>query len=640
MNKLLPDAETSLSSAPAKVSSTTRAPFSALTLRPLLEVISNKKNLRLTEPVESMSPEAVRQTLHELRAHQIELETQNTELRRTLAELDASRARYFDFYDLAPVGYCTVSHEGLILQANLTAAKLLGKARGELVKQPLAQFISSEDQASYHLLRAQLAALPTAGSGQSAETQSCELRMTRSDQTQLWVHLAAIAAQDADGTPVIRLVLGDVSERKRAEQEKAAVEAQLRQSQKLDAIGQLAGGIAHDFNNLITAILGNADMLQEYRHFSAQQQEMLQQISQAGNRASALTRQLLLFSRRGEPVRHDLDLNQVVAEMLKMLRRILGENINLQLNFAPKPQYVHADSSMLDQVLLNLAVNARDAMPEGGKLSIGTESVTFKADHATASLTEWHGTKQRQGYARRLSNLPVSDPALPSESRARPGDFTCLTVVDEGMGMAPELMAHIFEPFFTTKQAGRGTGLGLATVYGIVQQHLGWIEVESRPGTGTTFRVYLPRVTSVLGAANPIVVAQPDLAGRGELLMIVEDETSVRTILRILLERAGYRVLECASGAAALVLWAKHRADIKLLVTDMVMPGAFGGVQLAQKLLKERPDLKVIITSGYSSTLSKDRNKFDVEIAFIPKPFEQKNVLSVVRAQLDSLPSA
>ena len=566
--------------------------------------------------------------LQELRRRYRELETQNEDLRRTLAELDASRSRYFDFYDLAPVGYCTVSDQELILQANLTVAKLLGMAREDLLQRPLSQFIHSEDQDRFHTLRNLLKA--------TSEAQSCELRLFKSDWTPVWVHLAAVTALDADATPVLRIVLSDVSERKRAEREKAAVEAQLRQSQKLDALGQLAGGIAHDFNNLLTAILGHADLLQENRHFSAQQQEMLQQISQAGNRASALTRQLLLFSRREEPVRHDLDLNQTVAEMLKMLRRILGENINLQLNFAPKPQYVHADSSMLDQVLLNLVVNARDAMPEGGKLIIGTESVTFKVDAEKARLTEWHGTKQRHGHERRIAEAPATDLALPAESRARAGEFTCLSVVDEGSGMTPELMAHIFEPFFTTKLAGRGTGLGLATVYGIVQQHLGWIEVESQPGAGTQFRIYLPRVAAANGASDSSAAAQPDLAGRGEMIMIVEDEASVRTILRILLERAGYRVVECASGAAALVLWTKHRTDIKLLITDMVMPGAFGGVQLAQKLLKERPELKVIITSGYSSTLSKDRKKFDVEIAFIPKPFEQKNVLSVVRRQLDT----
>ena len=566
--------------------------------------------------------------LQELRRRYRELETQNEDLRRTLAELDASRSRYFDFYDLAPVGYCTVSDQELILQANLTVAKLLGMAREDLLQRPLSQFIHSEDQDRFHTLRNLLKA--------TSEAQSCELRLFKSDWTPVWVHLAAVTALDADATPVLRIVLSDVSERKRAEREKAAVEAQLRQSQKLDALGQLAGGIAHDFNNLLTAILGHADLLQENRHFSAQQQEMLQQISQAGNRASALTRQLLLFSRREEPVRHDLDLNQTVAEMLKMLRRILGENINLQLNFAPKPQYVHADSSMLDQVLLNLVVNARDAMPEGGKLIIGTESVTFKVDAEKARLTEWHGTKQRHGHERRIAEAPATDLALPAESRARAGEFTCLSVVDEGSGMTPELMAHIFEPFFTTKVAGRGTGLGLATVYGIVQQHLGWIEVESQPGAGTQFRIYLPRVAAANGASDSAASTQPDVAGRGEMIMIVEDEASVRTILRILLERAGYRVVECASGAAALVLWTKHRTDIKLLITDMVMPGAFGGVQLAQKLLKERPELKVIITSGYSSTLSKDRKKFDVEIAFIPKPFEQKNVLSVVRRQLDT----
>ena len=227
-----------------------------------------------------------------------------------------------------------------------------------------------------------------------------------------------------------------------------------------------------------------------------------------------------------------------------------------------------------------------------------------------------------------------ADTSAPFQTRA--GEFTCLSVTDEGCGITPKVSAHIFEPFFTTKEPGRGTGLGLATVYGIVQQHQGWIEVESEPGVGTTFRVYLPRLSVAIASETAAPETKPDLSGRGETIMLVEDETSVRTVLRIFLERAGYRIIECASGSAALDLWPKHRGEINLLLTDMVMPGAFGGVQLAQKLLKDRPDLKVIITSGFSANLDKDRKKFATPIAFIPKPFEQKKVLAVVRAELDA----
>ncbi len=424
----------------------------------------------------------------------------------------------------------------------------------------------------------------------------------------------------------------DITERRQSEQEKATLESQLRQSQKLEAIGQLAGGIAHDFNNLLTGILGNASLLQDGLTTSPDlQQEMLQQISEAGNRAASLTRQLLLFSRREEPQRHDFDLSQVVADMVKILQRILGESIELQLNYAAEPLVLHADSGMMDQVLLNLAVNARDAMPGGGPLAISTEAVTWAVEAGSSRLIRPSPVDPASGPGPLGAEAPAIETSHP---QAYAGDFACLTVADRGCGMSPEVCARIFEPFFTTKESGRGTGLGLATVYGTVQVHQGWVEVESQPGVGSTFRVYLPRLQGTAAATTEAPAAPAEAAGTGETILIVEDEASVRTMLGILLKRAGYRVLECSSGAAALDLWPAHRTEVRLLITDMVMPGGVSGMQLAERLHADRPDLRVIFISGYSTVLDHDLQRLGIGADFLNKPFVLEEMLARVRAQL------
>jgi hypothetical protein len=445
-----------------------------------------------------------------------------------------------------------------------------------------------------------------------------------------------IVLRDAAGRAVrVAGTNTDLTARKRAEAATAAVEARLRQSQKLESIGRLAGGIAHDFNNLLAAILGNAALLQGEVDAPAQH-EMLRQITEAGNRAAGLTRQLLLFSRREVPVRHEVDLNQVVAELVKVLQPILGEHVSLQLDLAQRPQLIDADASMMDQILLNLVVNGRDAMPEGGHLSIRTEAVSFAVDAATGTLVAWIGGVRRAGGPRVTVDPAAADGLSQAPSPLRAGDFTCLSVTDDGCGMPPEIVAHIFEPFFTTKEAGRGTGLGLATVYGVAQQHQGWIEVESQPGAGTTFRVYLPRSSRAHAPAHAAPSAQQAPPARGETIFLVEDEGAVRKFLRTLLGRAGYRVIECASGSEALELWPRHKAEVDLLLTDIVMPGGVNGVQLAQALRAETPGLRIILMSGFDANLGQDRAELGSEVGFLAKPFATAALFSALRARLDA----
>ena len=386
-----------------------------------------------------------------------------------------------------------------------------------------------------------------------------------------------------------------------AQAEHQLLEQQLRQAQRLEAIGRLAGGIAHDFNNILTVILGRAEEVSLDRRVPEEVREAVSDLEQNAQRASALTRQLLAFSRRQAIEVRDVDLNSVVANVTRLLHRVLGEDIVVSFTYSDGPLAVRADPGMIEQVLLNLAVNARDAMPVGGRLAIDT------------SLLEEAG-----------SDAPAS-----GSSRS----WACVRVRDNGGGIAPEHLPHIFEPFFTTKDVGKGTGLGLATTYGIVQQHGGWIEVDSQVGRGTEFRVFFPRVDAkpAMAAAVPPVVPAP----RGqETILVVEDEAGVRALVIKLLQDLGYRLLQAQSGPHALDVWRQHGDEVDLLITDIVMPDGMNGVDLAERLRRSRPSLKVIYTSGYLADLSREDILRHAD-AYIAKPFSLMELARLVRRTLD-----
>ena len=383
------------------------------------------------------------------------------------------------------------------------------------------------------------------------------------------------------------------------------LEAQLRQSQKMEGIGTLAGGVAHDFNNILAIIQMQAELLKDDGDLSASQMEAADDIVSAVQRASALTRQLLLFSSREIFQPRDLDLCASVADMVKMLKRIVGEHIDIRLNMAPRPMFLHADAGMIDQVLLNLVVNARDAMPDGGRLVIETSAVEF-------------------------DELAVSQTA-----GARVGSFVCLSVSDTGHGIPPDILTKIFEPFFTTKDVGKGTGLGLSTVFGIAQQHNGWVTVYSEVGRGTIFRVYLPRLVKTAESkpsqAGPIAVN-----GGNEMILLAEDDPAVRLSVRRSLSKLGYRVVEAPTGIKALEVWKQNRDEIRLLLTDLVMPDGMSGKDLAQHILRESPGLKVIYMSGYGADVIGRDSPMKDGIDFLTKPFAADKLAKVVRRCLDT----
>ncbi len=668
----------------------------------------------------ALSPEARLTLLHELRVHQIELEMQNEELRAAHAALDAVRARYFDLYDLAPVGYVTVDGEGIIREANLTASMLLGKDRGALAGQLFSRFILKEDMDIHYLHRRALF-----GTGKA---QTVDLRLLKRDGTPFWAHLEGMLAEGEEGASLCRVViidindrrlqeealrervkelnclqgiadliaredseekllqgvlemlpaawfypesacarivlegrhhqtgnfretcwrqsaelrvggrplgtlelcyleerpirdegpflfeerhllnlvaerLGSVVERLRVERENAELEGRLRQAEKMDSIGRLAGGVAHDFNNMLAVILGYTGMALEQANPSQPIHADLVEIRAAATRSADLTRQLLAFARKQIIAPRVLDLNETVTDMLGMLQRLTGENI--QFLWRPKSGLwpVRMDPSQIAQILANLCANARDAISDTGRLILGTENCTVHA-------------KQCAGHA-----------------DFAPGDYVLLTVADDGSGMDEETLAHIFEPFFTTKEIGRGTGLGLATLYGIVRQNSGFVTVHSAVGQGTTFNIYLPRHAGEAGA-TPVKQTVKAPAGGTETILLVEDEPSLLKITAIALRKLGYTVLTAETPGAALQLAEEQGEAITLLITDVVMP-EMNGRNLARKLQSLHPKVKRLFMSAYTDDVIAQQGVLDAETHFIQKPFTVQELADKVREALE-----
>ena len=434
-------------------------------------------------------------------------------------------------------------------------------------------------------------------------THSLEYRIRRTDDVVRWVRDDRKLLRDPQGRP--REIIGcwtDITDQRLLQEE-------LRQAQKMESVGQLAGGVAHDFNNLLMVIQGYVEMLLNTEQFQPAVVESLRQVYGAAEKAGHLTRQLLAFSRKQMMQPQELDLNELVENVTRLLSRTLGEHIHVRAHRAPELSTILADRSMIDQVIMNLAVNARDAMPQGGQLTLST---------STQLITEAYRRQQPD---------------------ARPGVYVCLSVADNGTGIARENLPHLFEPFFTTKEVGKGTGLGLATVYGIVKQHEGWIEVDSQLGHGTTFRVYLP----ASGAAAPQKIesiSNAAVRGGQETILLVEDEPAVSALVCTALQRYGYHVLTAGSGADALREWTRHLDDIDLLVTDVVMPDGVSGWDLGRQFLARKPGLKIVYMSGYNAnmTVMEAGPALADGSLFLQKPFKPQQLAEVVRACLEGTP--
>jgi len=380
---------------------------------------------------------------------------------------------------------------------------------------------------------------------------------------------------------------------------------QLRQSQKMESIGQLAAGVAHDFNNMLTIIQGHTSALLARPTLPPDVEDPIQAVYFATERAASLTRQLLMFSRKNVMQVRPLDLREVVGNMSKMLQRLFGETITLEFQPPDELPSVQGDTGMLEQVIMNIAVNARDAMPNGGKLTVGLDAMAVDAAHV-----ELH-------------------------PEARSGDFVRLRMSDTGIGMDSATRARIFEPFFTTKDVGKGAGLGLATVYGIVKQHEGWIEVDSEPGEGATFEVFFPVAKQAAQPVEEKTAPAESVTGGTETIFLVEDEPVLREMARDILESYGYRILEASTGKEALGMWNLTRGKIDLLLTDMIMPDGVSGAELAQRLLAGQPHLKIVFTSGYTANEVSPEVLAKTRARFLQKPYTHDMLAKVVRDTLD-----
>ena len=504
------------------------------------------------------------------------------ELRQSTRALSESEERYRLLFERNLAGVFRWTADGRVIDCNDACARIFGyDSQAQMLATPVAQFFETPQELAdvFALLQ------------REGQLLNHERSYRRKDGKTIWV-IENISRTDG----VIEGTLVDVTERR-------LLEEQFRQAQRMEAVGRLAGGIAHDFNNLLSAILSfSAFALAAVPEDSSLHDDLLE-IHKAGERAASLTRQLLAFSRKQVLQPRVLDLNEVVRGLEPMLRRLLGENVELVTLLAQNLGRVKADPGQIEQVVMNLAVNARDAMPNGGKLVIETADIELD-----------------QAYAAQ-------------HAAARPGPHVLLSVTDSGHGMAEPTLARLFEPFFTTKGLGKGTGLGLATVYGIVKQSGGSIWVQSEPGRGTTFNIYLPRDLAVpLTAARPALLAtqQPGT----ETILVVEDEESVRKLTQRILRGAGYTVLAAANGSDAMLTSERHEGPVHLLLTDVVMP-QMSGRELAERLSQLRPTMRILYMSGYTDDAIVHHGVLEHGVHFIAKPFSATELRQKVRAILD-----
>ncbi len=550
------------------------------------------------EPSE-LSPGETHSLIHELRVHQIELEMQNDELRRTQLELEQVRDRYIDLYDFAPVGYFTISDKGMILEANLSGATMLGIERGLLKGKPFSRFISADTQDIFYLHRKELIGKKV--------PQSCELKLKRSDAAELWAQLECIIVQDGEGSfSRIRAAVTDITDRKQAEEEKANLEAQLHRAQKMEAVGTLAGGVAHDLNNVLGGIVGYPELLLMQLPEDSPLRKPLSIIRKSGERAAAIVQDLQTLTRSGFTSTKVVNLNGIISDHLKTpeYEKLMSFHPHVQFEITLEENLLNIMGSPvhLSKSIMNLISNATEAMPDGGKVVISSGN--------------------------RYLDRPVTGYDNVSE-----GEYVTLSISDEGIGMSGEVMEKIFEPFYTKKVMGRsGTGLGMTVVWGTVKDHNGYIDIQSTEGKGTTITLYFP-VTREKLIKDDAPLHVEDLMGMGEAILIVDDVEIQREIASGILNRLGYSVTTVSSGEEAAEYMKNHSADLLLL--DMIMDPGINGLETYRRILEIHPGQKALIVSGFSET---DRVKEAQRLgagAYIKKPFVLEQIGIAVRHELD-----
>ncbi|HEX4121283.1 MAG TPA: response regulator [Verrucomicrobiae bacterium] len=527
----------------------------------------------------------------------MELQAANSHLKREVSaraklqhSLRLSEERFSQAFNANPV---PLAIQSLLTEeyvdVNPGFERVTGHKRDELIgRTPKQLGIWNEPDAESSMLQ-------TLRSEMSARNLQCRFRGKSGQISDI---LLSVEVVELDGKPYLLIIAQDITEQTK-------LENQLRQAQKMEAVGQLAAGVAHDFNNILAVVQGNASLLLSSQQPGTAEIKPLESICAAAERAGKLVRQLLTFSRKQLPELHPMNLRDTLAAVSEMLPRVLTPMIEVEVQVPPALPNVCADAGMLESVVMNLAVNARDAMPDGGRIKVSAETIYIGAEAARAT------------------------------PEMREGQFVRLSVADTGCGISPEVLPRIFEPFFTTKPVGKGTGLGLATVYGITRQHHGWVEVESKLNEGTTFHVLLPAIEGAEPVQKAPIPKPRSSEGGGETILVVEDEPDLRDLVSQVLESRGYKVVSAGSGAEALETWAKRVGHIDLLLTDMVMPDGLTGRKLAERLTNEEPGLRVVYTSGYSAGMPGTELANIEESHFLAKPYRPSMLLEVVRRCLD-----
>jgi two-component system cell cycle sensor histidine kinase/response regulator CckA len=520
--------------------------------------------------------------------HRLVVIQDGTDRARAGEALRSSEADFRGLVEHAPLGIYRVTPDGHFLTVNPALIKMLGYGGvAEMTRLDIVRDVYADPERR---------AKPYTELAQRDEAGT-EAEWTRRDGSLITVRVIVRRVPGRDGQiECYEGVVEDVTQQR-------SLENQFRQAQRMEAVGRLAGGVAHDFNNILTAITGYSELLLEDLGSGDPHRSDVEEIKAAALRATALTRQLLAFSRKQVLQTRVLDLNGVVRTLDKMLHRLVGEDIKLGLSLASALSAVRADPGQIEQVILNLAVNSRDAMPNGGSLTIETANVDLD-----------------EAYAR-------------EHAGASPGRYVMLAVTDTGIGMDAKTRSQVFEPFFTTKELGRGTGLGLSTVYGIVKQSGGYVWVDSEPGHGATFKIYLPRVDELPAELDLLAPVEPVTGGR-ETVLLAEDDPSVRAVMSDVLTQKGYRVLRAPDGKAALDMARGQPGEIHLLVTDIVMPGLTGR-ELAEALMAERPGLRVLYVSGYTDDAVVRHGVLQEGMPYLQKPFAPRVLASKVREVLD-----
>lgn len=526
-----------------------------------------------------------------------ELQAANEQLKKEIAErsqaekaLRHSEERFSKAFKASPIPLAIQSlRQSAIVDANEGFERLTGFTHAELVGR------TAEELNLWAAPAPSFAAANTPHLSLSLRNLACRLR---AKSGKLRDTLLSVELFELDSEPLLLIIAQDITEQ-------LALESQLRQAQKMEAVGKLAAGVAHDFNNILTIIQGYSSLILAIEALDPEQRKRIETIAGAAKRAGELVRQLLTFSRKQSIRMKPMSIGRALSSVSKLVSRLIPEDVQVTITHVPDLPLINADMGMMEQMLLNLAVNAVDAMPEGGQLAMG------------AGLVE------------------VTPEQAGSNPDARLGQFLCLSIADTGCGMTPDTLSHLFEPFFTTKAVGKGTGLGLATVYGIVKQHGGWIEVQSQPHQGSCFRIYLPICAG--GILGDVAVADSEPMQRGsETVLVVEDEAEVREFIVTVLAEHGYRTLVADSGPQALECWAQHNGKVHLLLTDMVMPGGLTGRQLSERLRAQDPALKVMYSSGYSPGQETKATSALREEIFLSKPYCASELLENVRGCLDA----